>query len=131
MQIEKLKKMTTKQKQIFAAKCFAHFCTEKGIIHNSIDKLIEHLMSIETAEDIVNWEQKGTQLKLVGRGDLIPEKINTLIPQKDRVAFNELLDSTVEVGIVDMYGEETEKPILFLKKCISILEKNNIELPEI
>jgi hypothetical protein len=83
MQIEKLNRMTTKQKQVFAAQCFSKFCAEKGIIHDSINELIEHLMSIEKTESVINWEQKGTLLEFTSRGDLIPEKINMLISPRE------------------------------------------------
>ena len=131
MENEKLKKMTTKQKQIFAAKCFSKYCEEKRIIHDSIDKLIDHLMSIENFENIVEWERKGAQLELCGRGDEIPKSVNSILSSKNKKSFIELLDSVVEVGIVDLYGAETEEPILFLKKCINILEKNNVTIPMI
>jgi len=131
MKDEKLKKMTTKQKQVIAAKCFSKYCEEKNNRHNSIDKLVEHLISIENFENIVDWEQKGTQLELVGRGDEIPKSIDNIISLKDKSTFNELLECAVEVGIIDLYGAETENPKLFLEKCIRILKKNNISLPTI
>lgn len=123
--------MTTIQKQVFAAKCFSKYCEEKRIVHHSIDKLIDHLMSIENFENVIEWERKGAQLELCGRGDEIPKSVNSILSSKNKNYFIELLDSVVEVGIVDMYGAETEEPTLFLKKCITILKKNNVPIPTI
>jgi hypothetical protein len=131
MKNEKLKKMTTRQKQVFAAKCFSKYCKEKGIIHHSINELIEHLISIENFENIVDWEHKGGELELAGRGDELPKSLDSIISLNDKNSFTVLLESVVEVGIVDMYGAETENPTIFLKKCIAILEKNNISIPTI
>lgn len=126
----KIKRMTTQQKQVFAAKCFSKYCEEKGITHKFIDELIEHLISIENFENIVDWERKGGQLQLTGRGDELPKSLNSIVSLKDRSTFIELIDTVVEVGIVDMYGEETEKPRLFLVKCIDILKKNKVSIPK-
>lgn len=128
---QQISQMTTKQKQVYAAKCFSKYCEEKGIINQSINELIDHLISIENWENIVDWENKGAQLELAGRGDEIPESIDYLISIKDKSSFSELLESVVEVGITDMYGAETEDPTLYLKKCIAILEKNKITIPTI
>ncbi len=80
---------------------------------------------------IVEWENKGAQLELAGRGDALPKSIDSLISIKDKSSFTELLESAVEVGITDMYGAETENPTLYLKKCIAILNKNKITTPKI
>lgn len=124
-----IRNMTTKQKQVFAAKCFSKYCEEKGIIHQSINELLEHLISIEKFDNIVEWEQKGSQLELVGRGEEIPQNLLNVISLKDKNTFIELLESVIEVGIVDMYGAETENPTIFLNKCVSILQKNKIMIP--
>jgi len=131
MKDENLQGMTTKEKQVFAAKCFSKYCEEKGIVHPSIDALIEHLMSIATFENIVDGERKGAQLELAGRGDEIPKSLDSILALEDKSFFIELVDCVVEVGIVDMYGAATAESTFFLKKCIALLEQNKVTLPTI
>ncbi len=42
-----------------------------------------------------------------------------------------MVDSVVEVGIVDLYGEKTALPIKFLDKVMQILERNRLPLPRL
>lgn len=125
----KLKKMSIAQRQIFAAECFLKFCSEKRIYHKSIDELVDHLFSIESYNNLVEWERKGADLDLQGRGVEIPKQVLEIIPARDLNSFCELLEYTVELGIVDLYGATTQDSFLFSKKCVSILVKNDSEMP--
>lgn len=131
MEIKNLNILNTKEKQILAAKCFSKYCFEKGISHQYIDELIEHLLSIQNTKNLPFWEAEGAKLKLNGRGDELPKEIEIILETKDKKAFLEILESAVEVGIVDMYGTETKQPEIYLKKCISILSNNYISIPKV
>ena len=131
MEIKNLKLLNTKEKQIFATKCFSKYCVEKEIFHQYIDELIIHLLSIQNTKNLPFWEGEGAKLMLNGRGDEFPKEIELILETKDKKTFLEILESTVEVGLVDMYGAETNQPEFYLKKCLSILSKNNISIPKI
>lgn len=131
MDINNINNLSTDEKQVLAAYFFLKYCFEKGISHLYIDELIKHLLSIQNTKDLPFWEKEGAKLKLSGRGDILPEEIEILVKEKDKKTFLELLESTVEVGIVYMYGATTIQPEIYLKKCISILKKNNISIPKI
>jgi hypothetical protein len=44
--IDRLELLTTREKQAFAALCFAKYCTINKFFHDSISELAEHLLSI-------------------------------------------------------------------------------------
>lgn len=107
-----------------------HFCQENSLQHPSIDLLIAHLNSIENAQNIAQWEHEGALLPLNGRGDPIPKELEALLSKDIKNDFLHLVDYTVEVGIVDLYGAPSDLPIQFIEKIIIILEKHNITLPK-
>jgi hypothetical protein len=121
--------MSIRERQAFAALCLAKFCEVNQIIHNSIKKLISHLMSILVIEDLAEWESKGAYLELSGRGDPLPQSLEAIVTSSIIDEFTHLVECVVEVGLVDMYGESSELSLKFLIKCIDILKNNNIELP--
>ncbi|MFK7089517.1 hypothetical protein AAFM71_11960 [Chromobacterium violaceum] len=128
--ITKIKNLTSKKKQLYAAKCLSIFCQENSLQHPSIDLLIAHLNSIENVQNIAQWEHEGALLPLNGRGDPIPEELEALLSKNIKSDFLHLVDYTVEVGIVDLYGALSDLPIQFIEKIIIILEKHNITLPK-
>ena len=80
-------------------------------------------------ENLAQWETIGAQLTLNGRGNPLPVTLEQKIP-KDRVQeFSEIVMLAVDVGLCDMYSAGTKWPYLILRKCIDILEKNEIALP--
>jgi hypothetical protein len=127
------KELSWEQKQTLAAKCFKNYCEKYNIRDETINKLLEHLYSMGKYKNEYNnlsiWERNGAKLELSGRGDPLPEKLEDKI-SKDKInEFNKILEYTVEVGMCDMYGKNTNKPYEYLMKCIKILENNTIELP--
>ncbi len=121
LMIEVAKEFNVRQLQVCAALCLWQFCRNIGIKHRSISELILHLVQMSSATNLPAWEQKGATLVITGRGDPIPNDITTILNPSILVDFNSLLEYSVEVGIVDMYGISTNKPINFLEKCIDIL----------
>lgn len=116
--------------QIYASKCLQFYCKAKLIRHRSIDELIAHLNNYPESDGLVDWERKGALLSLNGRGDDIPQDLALSIPPHDAEEFSYVVDSAVEVGIVDMHGTRTELPVKFIEKIALILTRNNIALPD-
>lgn len=129
--MEKIELLTTREKQAFAALCLAKFCAVHKINHNFISDLIEHLLSILISHSLSDWEDKGTSLEITGRGDPLPESLNSIIPPNLYNTFNHLVECVVEVGIVDMYGDTTDEPLNFLHECIKVLELSGIIPPDL
>ncbi len=125
-----LKGLTVRQLQFYAAVCLKTYCIDRGISHSSIDALICHQVSLATAKSLPDWEQSGSRLEL-GGGDPVPDEIMAPIPADDRRLFYELVDCSVEVGIVDMYGASTDQPSRFAARCIAILDELGIDRPAI
>ncbi|WP_218834743.1 hypothetical protein [Burkholderia ubonensis] len=115
--------------QRYASSCLRRYCEVKGLSHPAVDALLDHLDSIETARDLAKWERKGALLELNGRGDPIPAGITSALSEDERNAFAVLVESVVEVGIVDLYGAKTDLPLRFLDKTMRILAQNGIPLP--
>ena len=124
-----LETFNIRQLQVYAAVCLRNYCRHKGIWHQSINDLIQHLVSLMTAKYLPDWERRGTLLAVVGRGGPLPEGVVEIVDAGDLKDFSELIEFCVEVGIVDMYGAHTNKPFEFMEICIDILTKNNIKLP--
>lgn len=124
-----LQLLPTRKKQAYAALCLARFCVANRITHAFITRLVEHLLSVLVAESLPDWERKGTRIELTGRGDPLPKSVAEAVPEHLREIFYYLLDSVVEVGIVDMYGASSNEPFRFLCRCTDVLKKCNVELP--
>lgn len=123
--------ISIREKQAYAALCLAKFCGEKGLYHQDIKKLIEYLLSLLIKENIVSWEQEGSGLSLSGRGDPIPNDLQNMIGDNNQEVFHNLVESVVEVGLSDMYGNFTQDPLKYTLKCIKILEENRVIPPNI
>lgn len=123
--------INTREKQFLAAVCLRRFCKYFEINHIYVNQLISHLARILIAEDLTSWEKKGSSLKLVGRGDPIPKEVSDIVPDEIVDSFEILVQSCVEVGIVDMYGAPTDYPKKILEECFQILRLYNIREPDI
>jgi hypothetical protein len=121
--------LTIRQMQIYAALCFKEFCRHFRICHPAIDELIEHLIDIGTAQDLPKWDLEGRKLAITGRGDDFPSDVVDAVPNNLLNAFSSLVELSVEVGIIDMYGDPSESPADFLKKCLDILAKHSVAAP--
>lgn len=120
-----------RQMQAYAAFCLLAFCKGIRVRNVFVDELIIHLLSMLTANNLPDWERKGALIALNGRGDAIPVDVVASIPEDYRDTFNSLLECCVEVGIVDMYGANTEQPRKLLDKCIGILQSIGLEAPSL
>lgn len=124
--------MTSKQKQIYGALCLQNFCNHYNIEYGGIDKLLIHLLSINKRDDLIQWDTEGKQLEITGRGDKLPTALIKKIGSETLIQdLSELIDSVVEIGIVDMYGADSIHPSNFIRKCIKILENHDVPLPSI
>lgn len=121
--------LTTRQLQLLAAICLVQYCRHFRIECESVRELVCHLCLMSSAENLAEWEQKGTLLDISGRGDTLPESVLSTLPSDRLGQFNELLESVVEVGLVDMYGAVTDQPKSFLLRCFDILRQAKVELP--
>jgi hypothetical protein len=86
------------------------FCAHHRIGHGSIDELVEHLWTLATAEDVPEWERHGAALALTGRGDVPPAGLREACPDVEWSVFVRLVENVVEIGIVDLYGQNTKRP---------------------
>jgi len=118
-----------RQMQVYAGLCLQRFCSHHRIDDPLIDELIVHLLEILVATDLSSWEHDGTYLAITGRGDPIPEVVSNSLSRDTLSNLRSLMESCVEVGMVDMYGEPTRKPLEFLETCISKLTRSGIPLP--
>jgi hypothetical protein len=129
---EKWRKLTTRRKQALAALCLCTFCSRKGVQHDAVTELIEHLLSVLVCDDLPKWERGGAALRLPGRGDPIPEEIALKLPRGVSCSeFALLISHVVEVGLSTMYGADTEEPLEFLKKTVTLLYANKVPTPEL
>ena len=124
-----LRKLSTQEKQIYAAKCLENYCIHLKIDDESVDCLIEHLYAMKESTNLPKWESIGAKLSLTGRGDPLPISLLEKIPKHKLMEFSSLVDNCVEVGLSDMYGADTENPYQYLMKCIEILMSEKIDLP--
>ncbi|WP_110955879.1 hypothetical protein [Anaerosinus massiliensis] len=129
--IDLLQSMSIRKKQAYAALCLANFCAEKRIVHESIKELIEHLLSILIEKNLVKWESAGCSLEISGRGDPLPDHIKMIVPSEIYGVFNHLVESVVEVGIVDMYGAISDEPLKFLLESIKIVQSSGVQIPDV
>jgi len=116
--------------QLYASKSLNAYCAAKSIQHVTVDELIAHLNSRPEGRDLAEWERRGALLPLNGRGDDMPQELRQSIPSQDIDDFCHIVDSAVEVGIVDVYGTPSELPAKFVEKITSILRKNHIDIPQ-
>ena len=129
MNIAKYVGMTNRQLQIYAAVCVWEYCNSLRISHESIGELLRHLVGLASAENLPDWEQNGCGLAITGRGDPIPEDVMAMVPVDCERSFLEMIEFSVEVGIVDMYGATTYEPERFVGRCIAILEEAGLKPP--
>jgi hypothetical protein len=116
--------------QLYASTLLQTYCTAKSFQHCAINDLIAHLNNYPENHTLSEWEKMGALLPLNGRGDDMPSDLNESIPTQDIEDFCQILDSAVEVGIVDLYGAPTDLPLKFIEKMSLILSRNKIDLPQ-
>jgi hypothetical protein len=123
--------ISTRGLQAYGAACLVKFCAAKDISSPHVDELIGHLLSLLVGVDLPAWEAAGARLMLAGRGDPLPEQLSTRLPQDRIRSFQELVECVVEIGLVDMYGDDSGGPAEFVGRVIAILEAGGIRAPSI
>lgn len=122
-----LNKTSNREKQIIGAISILFFCEKYSIYHKSIGELVEHLFEILISENLPQWDQDGLKIDIIGRGELLPEKLDEIIKPELKNDFSKLIEFVIEIGIVDLFGANTNYPSLFLKNALEILIKHNIQ----
>jgi hypothetical protein len=117
-----------REKQGIGAICILLFCNRYSIFYKGISELVEHLFSMLTSENLPEWNKNGLKIEIVARGDSLPNELDVLININLKKDFFEMVDNVVEIGIIDMFGNDTNYPSVFLNKTLSILKKHNINL---
>ncbi|WP_174961211.1 MULTISPECIES: hypothetical protein [Burkholderia] len=115
--------------QVYASSCLRRYCDANGCSHAAIDALLAHLDAIAVARSLPEWARQGALLELNGRGDPVPSGVESALPDGELPRFMALVETVVEVGIVDLYGARTDRPLAFLRNAIAVLEQGGIPLP--
>ncbi len=113
-----------------AADCLDAYCQAQGITHPCIDELLEHLRSMARYPNLALWERAGAGLVLNGRGDDMPESLCAMLNTQQTEQLQALTCNVVEVGLADMYGQDSTLPQHFLAQVEAMLERANVELPK-
>ncbi|WP_237615354.1 hypothetical protein [Pseudomonas protegens] len=92
--------------------------------------MIQHLKDYPQKEHLLAWERAGALLALNGRGDDWPQDLAALIPPEEIEVFSCIVDSAVEVGIVDLFGDSTDLPVILVRKITALLGGQPCDLPE-
>lgn len=129
--LDDLADLSTREMQAFGALCLHRFCKAKGIKHPYIDELIEHLLTILILNPLDSWEREGAVLELSGRGDPLPDALETQLGEDVRPDFARLVEFVVEIGFVDLGAATSKRPLHFLWRSLAILEDNRIERPQV
>lgn len=114
--------------QTIGTLCLLEFCKKYSISHHSLEELHSHLLSILKTEQLPIWDENGLNIEITGRGDELPDSLIELIPEELKEDFYELIDSVIEIGVVNLYGQINDLPFIFLTKSLSIINKHNIHL---
>jgi hypothetical protein len=126
------KDLTTREMQAYGAFCLYRFCKAKGIRHESIDELIDHLLSMLISSNLADWERRGARLQLNGRGwDPLPASLNGRLSEELRKDFAQFVEDVVDIGFCDMYGAASTKSLKYLVKGLAFLDEHGIERPDV
>jgi len=117
--------------QAYGAACIVKFCAARCIRSVHVDQLVKYLLKLLSSDNIPEWESAGSVLELSGRENVLPEAVADRLTAHDRVAFLRILESVAEIGIVDMYGADTNGPTQALCEATRILSSCGIEAPSI
>lgn len=121
--------LSIRQMQFLAASCLAEYCERIGFRDSAIAALLRHQVSMSTANDLGAWDLKGAHLEVTGRGDPLPERLQSCLPPEVASALSGLIETSVEVGIHDLYGARTDQPQRFLASCIGFIEQAGLSSP--
>lgn len=122
--------LSNREMQCLGAAYLHCYCKAHRIVDASLTELISHLLKIICSADLPAWETEGSRLCICGRGEPIPKNLFVKLPEDLRSEFEQLVEHVVEIGIVDMYGADTDGPTTHLEKAKQILESNNLLIPK-
>jgi hypothetical protein len=125
-----LPSFSVRQLQFYAGLCFRQFCLEKKIDHPAIDAFLKHLFSLASIESISEWPTNGAKLELTGLGDPLPDSLLAILPAALVEPFDHLSGNCIEVGMVDLWGAESDEPLRFVRRVIEILDRQGIATPD-
>lgn len=123
--------VSIRQMQAYGAICLATFCKHYGVFNKDLIQLINHLFSILIVEDLTDWEEKGTYLTIKSFGEPIPEEAKESFPNTAKEYVQDIVEDISLIGVIDMYGALTDRPLSCLRDALSILEKLNITPPPV
>ncbi len=123
--------LTIRHLQFYAAVCLCRYGNSRHVSAIAFADLVSHLISMFTAADITEWEQRGTQLEMGGRGDEIPDDVLKDVPEGEHDLFFRLVEYGVSVGITDMYGALTDAPKKCLEVCFGFLHQAGLDTRDI
>ncbi|MBC2657108.1 hypothetical protein H7A76_16855 [Pseudomonas sp. MSSRFD41] len=115
--------------QEYAAHCLDAYCQAQDIAHPCIDERLEHLRSLASYPNLALWEQAGAELALNGRGDDMPTTLRAMFDTQQAEQLHTLVCHVVEVGLADMYGQDSTLPRHFLAQVEAMLERASGKLP--
>lgn len=121
--------LNVRKMQFYGALCLWRFGKAINFLPDSILELADHLTSILCAADLPKWEERAGRLQITS-GDPLPDEVIKHAPENYLSDLSRLIEFSIEIGIVDMYGADTSAPSTFLSKCINILNARNIPLPD-
>ncbi|WP_420552090.1 hypothetical protein [Tenacibaculum aiptasiae] len=128
MELNWISKLNKREKQAIGALAVKLFCDKYFIEDHKITELLNHLLLLLKSSNLMEWEEKGFEIAITGRGDELPNDLINKIPKELFKDFYKLIDRVIEIGIVDLYGDDTEFPDKFLISSINILKSHNILL---
>ncbi|PHS20557.1 MAG: hypothetical protein COA86_01005 [Kangiella sp.] len=96
--------MNIREMQVIGAIYFKKYCYLKKISHPSVDEFFWYLLSLASAEDLPEWESRGCQLSLSGRGDELPADLEASLSEDDSSELSLMSELVCEIGLSQMYG---------------------------
>ena len=117
--------------QFYAAICVHRFCRHYEVNDAELNRYIHHLASIMTMKDVVGWADSFDSSDIDKLAVCLPERFSAMMPTATLKDLEALIGYSAEVGLVDMYGAPTNDPQLFLRKCLAILDKHQIAVPDL
>ncbi|MEO1247511.1 MAG: hypothetical protein AAFX56_17665 [Pseudomonadota bacterium] len=129
--ISYLEDLNVRQLQAYAAVCLWAFCVHWRISDDAVRRMVHYLFSITTSESLPDWDQEAVALAIVGRYKDVPVSLLESVPELARPSFLSLVNDCSEVGWVDMYGKNSDRPLQHVQGCLRVLREHDIELPDL
>ncbi|MCA9598313.1 MAG: hypothetical protein KC776_33605 [Myxococcales bacterium] len=120
---------STRELQAYGAACIATYSSALGLRSNAIRELVEHLLLLLTAEDLPDWEGGTHDLALLD--DELPEAFLAELPESAAQTCDRLVDLVSEIGLIDMYGANTEAPLRHAEQAVALLQQAGVPPPPV